>query len=274
MRELLHHSDPSVRYLALRDFSRCAPGAPELRRARAAVCQSPPVRAILQAQYPAGFWMHPDIGVAPHFRATVWQVLFLAQFGVGRVPAVERAVTFLLAHNRDAAGAFRLRRGRQGRSVGLTCALLWALARLGFADDARLDTTWAWLLTRSHVPLNAATATWVLRAAAAWQRASPWPDAARALRPALVAGEHAPLTFPLALQVDRLAALEAWVEAGESTLPAPARAWLLEKRDARGFWPLERIPGRLWHTVGEIGAPNPWVTLRALKVLNATGAVT
>ena len=246
-----------------------------MHEARSAVLDSPAVRTILRSQYPAGYWMHPDLGIAPHYRATVWQVLFLAQFGIERTQAVERAVAVVLTHNRDESGAFRLRHGGRGRSPALTGALLWALAQLGFESDSRINPTWDWLTDQASTHLDPDTATWMLRAAAVWRRATIIPDAANVLQAALTEEDNrlpTALTFPLTLQVDRLAALEALVEVGKAdVIPTNARAWLLAKRDARGFWPLEHIPGRLWHAGGVVGTPNPWVTVRARKVLKATG---
>jgi prepilin signal peptidase PulO-like enzyme (type II secretory pathway) len=33
-----------------------------------------------------------------------------------------------------------------------------------------------------------------------------------------------------------------------------------------GRWPLERVPGKMWASIGEIGRPNKWITLRALAL--------
>jgi hypothetical protein len=262
---------PGVRYLALTRLQRRPPDAPAAHTARAAIPAHSPVKEILAAQYPAGYWMHPGPGISPRYRATVWQVLFLAQLGTGRLPPVERAVDVLLAQNRDTQGAFRLQR-EGGASAALTAALLWALERLDFSGDERLARSWAWLAARPDATFaDPVAVVWTLRAAAVAGRhrlrerlvtlLRPFPDRhGAALSDAL--------TFPLALQPDRLALLEAGVAAG-LPLPEKARAWLEGKRGRRGFWPLERVPGRLWWDPGEIGGDNPWVTLRALYVLTA-----
>jgi len=46
---------------------------------------------------------------------------------------------------------------------------------------------------------------------------------------------------------------------------------LLQKRDAQGRWPLEHALGNTWAGFGREGAPNKWVTLRALQVIAAWG---
>jgi hypothetical protein len=44
--------------------------------------------------------------------------------------------------------------------------------------------------------------------------------------------------------------------------------WLIGKRRPDGTWPLERSDrSRMWVSYGPTGKPNPWVTLRALRVL-------
>ncbi len=262
---------PGVRYLALTRLQGRPPDDPAARTTRAAIPAHSPVKEILAAQYPAGYWMHPGPGVSPRYRATAWQVLFLAQLGVGRVRAVERAVDVLLAQNRDAQGAFHLQR-EDGASTALTAALLWALERLDFGADERLARSWAWLVARPDSAFaDPASVVWALRAATVAGRHRLRQQLVTLGRPFLDrpgAALPAALTFPLALQPDRLALLEAGVEAGLS-LPDAARVWLERKRGRRGFWPLERVPGRLWWEPGEIGAANPWVTLRALGVLTA-----
>ncbi|MGC9398933.1 MAG: hypothetical protein ACP5HM_07335 [Anaerolineae bacterium] len=268
---------PGLRLRVLTEMLNRSGAAAEIRALRAAVPREPPVSEILAAQYPAGYWMHSDLGISPRYRATAWQLLFLAQLGMGRLPAVERAVEVLLAQNRDTGGAFRLCKkqiscgrspewatDRHGRSLVLTAALLWALARLEFGEDPRLGPTWIWLAQRmDDVALVPAAAVWCLRAAVVWGRDD--------LVVRLVPHVDPPalpdaLTFPLALIPDRLAALTALVEAGRTDLiSSPARAWLRDKKTPQG-WPLERVPGPLWWDPGTLGEPNPWVTLRALRV--------
>ncbi|MGC9358571.1 MAG: hypothetical protein ACP5GX_11920, partial [Anaerolineae bacterium] len=215
---LAEHVHPSVRFLALTELLERPLDDQEVQTARAEIPEIPPVRSILDAQYPAGYWMHTGLGIAPHYRATVWQVLFLAQFGVGRIPQVERAVEALLAYNPGANGAFRVHRQRGGSSPELTGALLWALARLGFVNDPQLEATWSWLYARREILTeNPAAAVWVLRAAAAWDRAEMLDIAIAAVTRALQIASGALMnrfTFPLVDWPDRLAGLEALTEAG------------------------------------------------------------
>ncbi len=271
---LYDHPHPSVRYLARTQLAHEPAAA--LTELRAAIATSPPARAILAAQYPAGFWMHPDHGIAPRYRATAWQLLYLAQLGVGLTPVLTRACEHLLAHNRDDSGAFRLRRERQGRSALLSGALLWAYWQLGYRDPAPCAATWAWL-EREGALADADTATlvWVVRAAAVWQQTALLAPLRARLAAQLT--EIAPLplalTFPVFDQPDLLSTLEALVESlPGAPLPKPWRAWLQSKQGPTDDWPLEKVPGKLWATPGAVAEPNPWVTLRALRVLRQSPA--
>ena len=264
---------PAVRYLALTQLGGCDPHDARMRAVRAAIPDAPPARTILDAQYPDGYWMHADLGVSPRYRATVWQVLFLAQLGVGSIDPVARAVAYLLDANLDAVGAFHLSQGIEGRSAALTGAMLWALARMNLAEDPRLVRCWSWLRDRwAAGALTPRDRVWVLRASAAWGHEE-W--VAR-LRSALEFEPLDPLTFPLTHQPDALARVEAWCEAGPIAGAAAAPPELRGIRDAlvakawsepEGGWPLERVPGKLWFDPGPVGAPNPWVTIRVLRVV-------
>jgi hypothetical protein len=213
--------------------------------------------------------MHRDLGVSPRYRATAWQVLFLAQLGIAHRPRVERAVALLISDNRSSSGAMRLHRNQGGESLALTGALLWAVAKLGLADATTWALTWHWVSDEVHrQPVASDAALWLTRAAIAWDRldlvvdahlwvAAQWPDPATA-----------PLTFPLALRPDALAYLQMWGELGLPDAPPVAAVdWLLAQRTPNGFWPLMATPGRMWGQVGTVGKPNPWVTVRALAAL-------
>jgi hypothetical protein len=74
-------ANPGVRYFALRELLGQPEDDPEVQSARAAVMATGPVPAILDAQYPGGYWVKPGPGYGPKYRGTVWQIIFLAQLG-------------------------------------------------------------------------------------------------------------------------------------------------------------------------------------------------
>lgn len=275
----LTHPHPSVRVCAYLALERGREGE-ALLSDRARLLEQPPVRQILAAQYPDGYWMHRDLGVSPRYRATVWQVLFLAQLGVGPAATppgapgggalpvqIRRALESVLRDNRDGAGALRLR--QDGPSPALTGAVLWAVGRMGATHAGDWSATWTW--ATAHVAQaggDTDAAVWMIRAAHVWGRpdwlathapwrAVTWPSPA-----------DAQLTFPLALRPDLLAMMEMACEAGRPELiPEEAVAWLAARRLPSGAWPLDRTPGRLWCDAGTVGTANPWVSVRALSVL-------
>jgi hypothetical protein len=155
---LLEPENPSARYLALIDLLDCPPDDPDMTSTRAAIPGADPARSILDAQFagsgrePTGYWVKPDIGYSPKYRATVWQIIFLAQLGAPPIEPIRRACEYALNHSRRTSeGTSRptdRRSDRDGRFVAgsgartavncLNGNLLWALRRLGYGNDPRV----------------------------------------------------------------------------------------------------------------------------------------
>jgi len=138
---LLEPGNPSVRYLTLTDLLDRTADDPEVAGAHRAILDLEPVRRILNAQWPEGYWMHPGLGYSPKYRATVWQIIFLAVMGVPRCEPVARAVEYALAHSRLPDGRFSARQDEQGAVLCLNGNLLRALAWFGYAQDLRATET-------------------------------------------------------------------------------------------------------------------------------------
>jgi hypothetical protein len=133
-------ANPGVRYFALRDLLDRPADDPEVVAARGALMRTGPVPAILDAQYPDGYWIKPGPIYSPKYRATVWQVLFLAQLGAdGRDERVRRAVEHVLAHAQAESGAFSYNGRPSGAIHCLWGNLVRALLDLGYWGDERLD---------------------------------------------------------------------------------------------------------------------------------------
>src|SRR3970040_802413 len=104
---LLEKDNPSVRYFALRHLLYRPEEDREVRAARGAIMRSEPVRKILAAQDAEGYWVKPGSGYSPKYQSTVWQILFLAEFGAdGRNRQVRRGCGYLLAHAQADHGGF------------------------------------------------------------------------------------------------------------------------------------------------------------------------
>ena len=140
-------ANPGVRYFALRDLLDRPEDDPEVRAARQACMVSGPLPAILDAQYPDGYWVKPGSGYSPKYRSTVWQIMFLAELGADPSDArVRRGCEYLLSHAVAANGAFSAYQKPvpNGAIHCLNGNLLCALLRLGYADDPRVQKALDW----------------------------------------------------------------------------------------------------------------------------------
>ncbi len=135
-------ANPGVRYFALADLLDRPAGDPAVVTARQGVMTSGPVSAILDAQFPAGYWSHPGNAYAPKYRGTTWSVIFLAMLGAD--PGDERVRAggdYLLQHSRAASGRFRAS-AESASNVMVHCLegnLCAALLDLGWLGDLRLN---------------------------------------------------------------------------------------------------------------------------------------
>jgi hypothetical protein len=103
--------------------------------------------AILDAQYPEGYWVKPGGGYSPSYRATIWQVMFLAELGADPSDArLRRGCEYVLGHSAAANGGFSMGHRSVPSSVVhcLNGDLLHALLRFGYAHDPRVQAAVEW----------------------------------------------------------------------------------------------------------------------------------
>ncbi len=149
---LLEDSTPAVKAMTLRLLLDCPESDREIKRARAAAMQSDPIATILDAQYPAGYWVRPGPGYSPKYRSTVWQVIFLDQLGAdGNDRRVRAACEYVLAHTQTETGGFGCSGSCQEKppppSTALHCLngnLVRALIGLGWLEDERVGRAIDW----------------------------------------------------------------------------------------------------------------------------------
>ena len=141
--------NPGVRYFALRELLGRPEDDAEVQAARAAIMTTGPAPAILDAQYPDGYWVKPGGGYSPKYRSTVWQVIFLAELGADPADErVRRGCEYLLSHSIASNGAFSALQ-KPVPSGAIPCLngnLLYALPRLGYGDDPRVQAALDWLV--------------------------------------------------------------------------------------------------------------------------------
>ncbi len=310
---LLEPENPSARYLALTELLDRPPDDAEVVAARAAIPNVDPARSILDAQFagtdpargPTGYWVKPDVGYSPKYRATVWQVLFLAQLGAPPIEPIRRACEYVLDHSRrptdrrgNPDGRFVAGKGARTAINCLNGNLLWALGRFGYGDDPRtveareataraivrrgfachynggLPCAWGCvkvLRALLEVPTEkrSAAVKETIEQSVEFLLSVP-PLEATYPTPSRVSDHWFKLGFPLAYRADVLEAMTVLAEAGQRNHPHVQAGieWLLAKQDQAGRWRLEGVPGnKMWASFGRAGEPNKWVTLRALVLL-------
>ena len=300
---LLEPANPSARAFALRDLMGRTEQDDEVVVAREAIMSSSPVRAILDAQYPDGYWVKPDRGYSPKYKASIWQLIFLADLGASRTEPIARACEHVMdAALRPDLGLFSAHKHSSGVFPCLNGDLLRALYHLGYDHHptvlavtealAQRVLSDGLICVRNGAQIKD-KGTWqpcawgcvrVLRGFAAIPVGERSPIVCRAIERGVafllsldLARDHHPLVdgasgnwlrfgFPSSYESDLLEALLALAELGvRAHLPAAVQI-VLEKRDASGRWTLERAL-RSWADFGTQGEPNKWITLRALKVL-------
>ena len=307
---LLEPENPSARYSALTGLLDRPAGDPEVIAAQAAIPGWGMARAILDAQWPEGYWVAPGVGYSPKYKATVWQVIFLAALGAPRTEAVDRACASVLDDSRLPDGRFSAKKTAQGAIACLGGNLLRALMQFGFEDPRVAESTdaLAEMVLRDgyrcrYNALKDTHGNWPKRMRdglpCAWgaikvlgafaevpeEQHSPAVQeaieegAALLLGGALADGDYSTATepsplwqqfgFPLGYTSDLIEALEVLGRLGvqPGSQLAPALDVVRSKRTKSGRWILEHTPENTWAGFGNLGEPNKWVTLRALRAL-------
>jgi hypothetical protein len=139
--------NPGPRYFALRDLLDRPEDDPEVMAARSAVMAAGPVPAILDAQYPAGYWIKPGNYYSPAYRGTGWQIVFLADLGADPADErVRRGCEYVLDHGVAANGAFSIKEPPVPSACFhcMSGSLLRALLCLGYAGDPRVQGALNW----------------------------------------------------------------------------------------------------------------------------------
>ena len=149
---LLDESAPAVRAAALVRLEGRAASDQQVVAARELAMRVDPIKSILEAQNPGGWWVKPGPGYAPKYSGTVWNFMFLEQLGAD--PANEQvraAAEYVLKATPTAAGGLgcsgsHLERPPPPSSV-LHCLngnLLRTLIRFGYYDDPRVKAAAEW----------------------------------------------------------------------------------------------------------------------------------
>jgi hypothetical protein len=149
---LLEPDNPAVRRQALTDLLDRPPDDAEVAEAARAINHAHPVKDILDAQQPEGYWVKRGPGYSPKYRSTVWQLIFLDQLGAeAGDPRVRAGCEYVLAHTQAPSGGFGANGFERAQhppdSSMLHCLngnLLRALLGFGYAADERVQRALDW----------------------------------------------------------------------------------------------------------------------------------
>jgi hypothetical protein len=130
------------------------PGSQEAVRSRAAIMETGMVPAILARQNEDGSWGDPQKPYHDKYRGTVWQLIMLAEHHAdGSDGRVHKGCELLLStlQDRESFGfavnrAARTGGGRHSEVIPcLTGNMTWALLRLGYRGDPRVQGALEWI---------------------------------------------------------------------------------------------------------------------------------
>jgi hypothetical protein len=299
---LLEEDHPSVRYFTLVSLLDRREDDPDVRAAREAINLSDQVRAILDAQRPAGYWdrdKRPYHGVSKH-------LMVLEHLGYqGHDVRVHTAVEYLFANAQMDDGAFSCDKLERGRSEVVPCFTANGVRLLhwfGYGKDPRTAEALEYLLRtqrddggwlcfervkKTHSCFWAtAKALRALEALPADQQTACVTEAVqRAVSLFLDNGlyrHHSEFgkvstswfrfARPLFASTDVLevlALVAPFVSPDDQRIQEGLNI-VLEKQDERGRWPTDReIPVRQTFPIPfeTVGQPSKWVTLGAINML-------
>jgi len=294
---LLDTSNPSARYLTLRDLFEDGEADPAAAQAQARIAQWGPVREILAAMHPEEFWgrfQRPFYGGALSTQATL---NLLAELGVPTSPLLEAACEHLLQYGQHPNGGFAPDLSSEEASLCYTGIAIRTLLHFGFAGDPRLERAFDYLVERANRPLGLRCTCWeaemcgwgvtkALSAFAALPPATATPERMRAAHTMAdtildslsdLGGRDArwlELGFPLDYQsdlaelCDALAGLSGIDPLGDARFSRLLDA-LLEIRSPEGWW--VKSFGTRALQVERLGSPSKWITIRALRALCRSG---
>lgn len=158
---LLEDDNPSVRYLTLLNILEKSEHDTDVAAAKKRLMEQGPIAQILKHQNPDGSFITPKIidtygearaktGYQPRAKATTWQALFLAQIGADpNDERIKRLGNFILNANYNTdqkVFSIILPTGWSGAPPCFVSNMIWALSRLGFYEDERVQNSISWLL--------------------------------------------------------------------------------------------------------------------------------
>lgn len=189
---LFSKEHPAAWTFALKHIMRRPRRTPALAEAELALREWPLVRRLLEEMHPDGWWDRPDSLWTPRYRATLWRLRLLAEFGVcGDDERIATATNRLLDLTTPTLAAELVQGDTEEVPVNLEAIITFIPLAFGYTSDSRVQQRVRALqvaITRGHMPAELpAQADWLAQAAATLALVpNPVPAAVQALADALL----------------------------------------------------------------------------------------
>ncbi len=156
---LLSEGGPSIRYWTFRDLLGYDEDDMECVKARNQIPTWNPVATILAEEHAEGYWGEREDVYWPKWRATVWPLILLAEFGVPEdEPGVKRACEYYLKTMDGQDRSWPMLDHPEGdmrgyRSVWEPCVtgnMARTLVQFGYGNDPRVEEMFRWLVSTQY----------------------------------------------------------------------------------------------------------------------------
>ena len=153
---LLERENPSVRYFTLTEVLGKSENDPAVKETKEDIMKTGAVPSILATQNKDGYWEGLTRFYTAKYKGTVWQLLVLGELGAdGKDERIKKACEFILENSQDnESGGFSMNTsastggGRHSEVIPcLTGNMVWALIRLGYLKDPRVQRGIDWIVT-------------------------------------------------------------------------------------------------------------------------------
>jgi hypothetical protein len=146
---LLEDSQPSVRYLTLRELLDRPPEDPEVKEAAKGITKVGWARDILDEQAPGGYWVGAENLYRPKYIATNWMLLILSDLGLTRDEArIAKSSELWMKRFSALDGGFdsSMKGNPKYGHLCITGNTARALVKFGYVDHPRVRKAFEWFV--------------------------------------------------------------------------------------------------------------------------------
>jgi hypothetical protein len=146
---LLEDSQPSVRYLTLRELLDRPPEDPEVKEAAKGITKVGWARDILDEQAPGGYWVGAENLYRPKYIATNWMLLILSDLGLTKdEPRIAKSSELWMKRFSALDGGFdsSMKGNPKYGHLCITGNTARALVKFGYVDHPRVRKAFEWFV--------------------------------------------------------------------------------------------------------------------------------